>query len=178
LAQPFLSLSLPDTLAFQGIAQGDPGTGALVLKAFSGGSPPREPVTVAALQAELKIRENKPAEAYPELKRIYAQPGFDRDPLDIAVLSLCARRQTDAGLAPAWTFIKDLPDPAVREDALRLLAASAVVSGQGPALWKMVSPVDVRRRLTPTDLASLARGFLAGMAVRPSEAAPSPQGAP
>lgn len=173
--QPFFNpqvTKLPGYVAYRAFLDGDNATATAVESAFDRGSMPSDPIDTAVFNLPRLIKDGNVAEIANVLKKIYREPKFDRDRLDLEVLAMTSRYQRDNKAVKSFPLVRDIPDALVREDAFWLLSATAAKTGEAAALWKEVTPVPVQRRLTPSDRAALARGFIDGIAARPPETPP------
>lgn len=127
---------------------------------------PSDPLLLALGKIEAATRKPKAdaaASTVTEIKGLYSQRGYDRQKIDRLVLSLISRLgKTD--LAMAFDYARRLPDPPIREDALRMLAGWAVVHGKGPDFWKMLDAPNAKD-LQPLDREALYLGLIEGIQV-------------
>jgi hypothetical protein len=103
-----------------------------------------------------------------ELKRIYQEPKFDADRLDVEMLKVTSAYQAQMKAAATFDLIRQFSEPGVREDALWLLTATAVRKGEAAAIWKVISPMPIQRQLTATDRGALSRGFVDSITSQPA----------
>jgi hypothetical protein len=158
---PLLNSDLPGFIALRAYASGDTATGQAIEAVVPKAQLIPEKIEELAYRLALAIRDKSISSLVSELKKIYEQPNFDQNRMDIIVLRISSIYSRQADVLQCLEFIRDLPDPPVREDAYWLLAAS--LKGKPLAtLWKTVSTVQAQRRMNATERAALDRGFVAG----------------
>ena len=156
--------SLPGMLAAYARTAGDSALAEAV--AAQVGSIQIAPRDVMELQVRAAVNAADYQRAGDVLRTYDQQQRVDHYPAHVEMLRAVSRLVADGKHDEALAFTQAVTDPLAREDALWLIAAASVRDGRHSSLWRNRSKLN----LPATELASLDRGFIAGLPLAPQPA--------
>lgn len=166
--EPYFDTLLPGTVAVRAQVQRQPELAKQVQGALGGRALRTDPRDVLAVQFPAAVESGRYPRAA-DLLRVYQQqePG-DYYTSQLQVLRAVSRLIAAGRQESALELVQAVGDPLAREDAVLLIAAAAVRDGRHSDLWRRRSELG----LSATEIASLYRGFVMGLALRGAETAP------
>ena len=137
-----------------------------LLEDFTQSSSARIPRAQTEKDSTIAIELGKIKEAAEVIGRFQTVEDDDEDWRDQLILRFAIRLVNKQKAKQGFEFIKRFRDPLIRERAFELTAARATILGQGNA----AKSIAVRRDLSATEMVSLYRGIVAGIAARSGDA--------
>jgi len=172
--EPYLETPLPGLLISLAEAENKPELARKIQDEATEKRIEVDPLDQLYARASIALAAGNLPQSSDLIKHAYrAQVGKKQpDRIDEISLRLCARAQSASTPDAVVTYIKNLADVVMQEEALLQLAGYSMQHGTAPELWKQTTQL---RDLEALDRVSLFRGFVAGYTPEPVAPLPVPE---